>query len=47
MLYVATLLMRRIEMMNLCVFVVDKAEPVLDPTVKPENVTAPALAPLV
>ena len=35
------------EMINLLVLVVVKADPVLDPTVKPENVIAPALAPLV
>lgn len=39
--------MRRIEIRNLFVFVVVKASPVLAPTVNPENVIAPALAPLV
>lgn len=45
--YVETALMRRIETMNLFVLVVVNASPVLLPTVNPENVIAPALAPFV
>jgi hypothetical protein len=40
-------LIRRMLMRNLLVFVVVKASPVFEPTVKPENVIVPALAPLV
>lgn len=39
--------MRRIDKTYLLVFVVAYALPVFDPTVKPENVIAPADAPLV
>jgi hypothetical protein len=40
-------LIRRIEIINLFVFVVVKASPVEAPTVKPEKVIVPADAPLV
>ena len=39
--------MRRTLMMNLCVLVFVSASPVPAPTVKPENVSVLALAPLV